>query len=153
MASSREIILVCDSCETEDRSAMVETHRVTVDGQTREAEMCAGCWQTLMAVFLPFASGGRTPEKRKVKKSDLVEWPDTPWKFTHHAMKRLGERKISPRRVLKVIAQPELTRPGKFDGDQIWVRDGIQVVVNPDTMHIFTASHCSSDYDELQAVG
>lgn len=137
MASRRVVTLICDLCGGDD---MVETHRITVDGTSRDAEACDTCWSKIMGSFAGFASQGREPEKRRYKKQDVLEWPNTPWKFTNHAMLRMGERRVSPAAVLRVIKEQEIRRPGKHDGEEIWQRGNIKVVVDPARQVITTVA-------------
>jgi len=127
---------------------MVETHRITVDGTSRDAEVCMTCWAPLIAAFAPFASGGREPAKKREKKSDLLQWPDTSWTFTKHALLRMGERGVSPAQVLRVIGEQEIRRPGKYDGEEIWQRGDVKVVVNPERQVVRTVARVVSEIAE-----
>lgn len=137
MAQRRVVTLLCDLCGGED---MVETHRITVDGTSRDAEVCLSCWTPLIAAFAGFANGGREPEKKREKKSDLLQWPDTPWTFTKHALLRMGERGVTPAQVLRVIAEQEIRRPGKYEGEEIWQRGDIKIVVNEERQTVRTVA-------------
>jgi hypothetical protein len=137
MAQRRVVTLVCDLCGAED---IVETHRITVDGTSRDAEACDTCWSNIMAAFAGFAATGREPEKKRYKKDELLEWPDTPWKFTNHAMLRMGERRVSPAAVLRVIKEQEIRRPGKHDGEEIWQRGSVKIVVDPTRQIVTTVA-------------
>ncbi len=110
----RELLeLVCDTCGRGDREpgVMVATRRVAVDGVTVESEVCEKCWAELMAVFAAFATHGRkVPARTRVK--DAVELPGTSWRWSAHALQRLGERKLDPMEVVRMLAAPDVTRPG-----------------------------------------
>ena len=145
MAQRRVVTLICDLCGGED---MVETHRISVDGTSRDAEACMSCWSKVMAAFAGFATSGREPEKKRYKKDELLQWPDSPWKFTNHAMLRMGQRHVSPAAVLRVLGEQEVRRPGKYDGEEIWQRGDVKVVVVPDRMIVKTVARTVSDLAE-----
>lgn len=145
MASRRVVTLVCDQCggETDD----VLTHRVTVDGQTVDAEMCAKCWGKLLTAFGGFVHAGR--EVRKARIARTVEFPGVEWKFTHHALQRMGERKLNPKRVVQVIEDPEITRPGTAANLEVCTAYGVKVVIDRDRASVVTVAHIGEDDDEL----
>ena len=142
MVQRREVVLVCDLCGTE--GDLVETHRIVVDGNTRDAEACDSCWSSTLATFAVFATAGRAPAAKRYKKDELVQWPDTPWRFTNHAMLRMGERKVRPVDVLKVIAAPEVKRPGDTEDTEVWTRDNTKIVVSPARQVIQTVAKINS---------
>lgn len=147
MAERREVVLVCDYCEGTD---LVDTHRLTLDGHTAEAEACEGCWSGVVATFAAFVTKGR-PVPTKSRVPSKVEWPDTEWHFTHHALQRMGERKLSPHDVLTALARPEVTRPGRASDQELRVRHGVKVVCIPDRRIIMTVAHVDDDDDALVA--
>ena len=126
---------------------MVETHRIVVDGTARDAEACHDCWSKTLAGFAAWATQGRAPVTKKSKISDAVAWPDTPWKFTPHAFKRMGERKVTPTQVLRVLAEQDIRRPGDSVDTEIWQRGDIKVVVVPDKQVILTVAKTGEDDD------
>lgn len=144
MARREVIVLVCDLCESED---MVETHRVTVDGVTRDAEVCSNCWGTTTACLTAFYAVSREPSV-KVSRVKAMEWPGTEWRFSSHALQRMGERHVTPEAALKVCDDPELRRPGKASDQEIWTRNGTKVVVVPERRIIVTVARQSDDDGE-----
>jgi len=128
---------------------MVETHRIVVDGTTRDAEACHGCWSTTLAGFAAWATQGRAPSAKKSKISDAVSWPDTPWKFTPHCLERMGTRKVSPTQVLRVLAEQEIRRPGDTADSEIWQRGDIKIVVVPDKRVVVTVARQGGEADDL----
>lgn len=64
MVQRRVVTLICDLCGGSD---MVETHRITVDGTSRDAEACMTCWTPIVGAFTRFANGGRKPVKKRIK--------------------------------------------------------------------------------------
>lgn len=137
MVQRREVVLVCDLCESED---LVQTHRIIVDGQARDAEACDPCWSRTLVAFAAWATQGRTPSRKKSVAKDVVAWPDTEWKFTSHAMQRMGERKVKPRDVIRCVDMPDVCRPGKASDQEIWTRGTTKVVVVPERMVILTVA-------------
>ena len=131
---------------------MVETHRVNVDGTARDAEACDTCWSKTLALFATWAIAGREPTIKRSKVTDLVEWPDTPWRFTSHAILRMGERFVKPHDVLKVIAMPEIKRPGEAADEEIWQRGNTKIVVIPDRQVIKTVAKLEAAPMLAQAV-
>lgn len=119
---------------------MVEKHRIVVDGTARDAEACDTCWSATLALFARWAAQGRAPSVKKAKVDELVGWPDTEWRFTAHALKRMGERFVKPLDVLKTIAQPEIKRPGEAADEEIWQRGDTKVVVVPSRQVIKTVA-------------
>lgn len=137
MVQSREVVLVCDLCGSEN---MVDTHRISVDGTARDAEACEPCWSKTLASFATWATAGRAPTVKRSKTGDLLQWPDTPWRFTAHAFKRMGERHVKPHEVLAVIERPEIKRPGEAADEEIWQRGETKVVVIPSRQVIKTVA-------------
>jgi hypothetical protein len=105
-----------------------------------------------MGAFAGFANGGREPVKKRIKEADLLQWPDTPWRFTSHAILRMGERKVRPADVLRVLSYQDVRRPGHLDGEEIWTRDDVKVVVNPDRQIVKTVAKLNQDLDLATAV-
>lgn len=136
MTTRKEVVLVCDQCGAE--GGMVQTYRVTVGGVTVEAENCDDCWASLAAAFGAWARSGRTIPPRRTPRG--AAWPGTPWKFTHHAMERMGQRHINPDRVLGALDDPEVVRPGNGAGEEVRVRGRIKVVCNPERWTVLTVA-------------
>lgn len=150
MTSRKVIELICDVCGRGE-GADVETRRVGVDGVTVEAEVCATDWAGLMESFVVFARHGRkVPTKTKV--TGAVPFPGTSWKFSAHALKRLGERKIDPTEIVRVIDNPGLTRPGNATDLEIRESRTLKAVVAPERGIIITvARHDESDGEMVKA--
>lgn len=150
MAQRRTVVLVCDLCGSE--GDMVETHRIVIDGTARDAEACESCWSRTIALFATWATAGRAPSLKKSKLTELHSWPDTEWRFTSHAMQRMGERHVKPLDVLKVIAQPEIKRPGDAADEEIWQRGNTKIVVVPARQAIKTVMKHVNESDYAKAV-
>lgn len=142
--------LVCGFCgKGQDGGAIVETHELAVDQTAYEEEVCDPCWDKLLIHFAPFATTGRKV-KRKARKApktsrDAVAFPGTPWRFSSHAMTRLGQRKIDPVELLKMIESPTVTRPGNSDDVEIRENDRLKAVVAPERFVIVTAAYHDED--------
>lgn len=64
MATTRVLVLVCDSCQAEDDT--VATHEVEVDGQKTEVEACAGCWDKAQGgPFMRLVGQGRRKKRAR----------------------------------------------------------------------------------------
>lgn len=147
------IELVCGFCgKGQDDGAVVDTHRLGVDGTAYDEEVCDPCWDRLLVHFAPFATTGRKVPKTAAKKArrprDAVAFPGTQWRFSSHAMMRLGERKIDPVELLKMIDSPTVVRPG--NSDDVEIREGarLKAVVAPERFVIVTAAHHDEDLAE-----
>lgn len=138
------IVLVCDLCERGEPEVVVETHRVVVDSIARDAEACVECWQGVVEAFVPFAAAGRQPAK-VTKTTKAFDWPGSSWKFSSHAMQRMGERKVSPEEVLRVVGDPEIRLPGKASDQEVWTRNGTKVVVVPERQVVVTVARRDED--------
>jgi len=147
MAQRKEIILVCDLCGVEGFG--VETHRVAVDAIARVAEACEKCWAGILAGVALFSKAGREPEVKATRAGKALDWPDTPWKFSSHALLRMGERHVTPTAVLRVIADPELKRPGKASDQEIWQKGSTKIVVVPERQVIVTVANGEQEDDDL----
>lgn len=143
----REVVeLVCDFCGLGENSGrMVETHRAALDLVAYDAEACERCWAKTLETFAVFAKSGRAVPPRTKIKRDAVAFPGTAWKFSSHAMRRLGERKIDPVELLKAIDRPDVTRPGNSADLEIRERGRLKAVVAPDRLVIITAAHHDED--------
>lgn len=60
--------------------------------------------------------------------------------FTEHALMRLEEREISAINALWAASSPKLRRPARQQGLIIHERDGVKVVLNPQTKAIITVA-------------
>jgi hypothetical protein len=139
----REIpYLVCDVCdrsELDDPTLGIETHRITFDGVTIEADVCKTDTDGLLATFAVFAKHGRqVPTKTKIV--GAKPFPGTSWRFSSHALIRLGERKIDPTEILPVLDDPTLTRPGNASDLQIRERGRLKAVVAPERGIVITVA-------------
>lgn len=138
------VTLVCDLCESEN---LVETHRVSVDTTAREAEVCESCWVGIIAALALFHQVGHEPPKKETRTGKVLAWPDTPWRFSSHALIRMGERNVKPEEILRVIERPEIKRPGKASDQEIWQRNGTKVVVVPERQVVVTVARASEEPD------
>lgn len=146
MTARKITVLVCDDCGSDELGA-VETHQVTVDGRAIEAEICQRCWQKLCAAFAAFATHGRALPLRTPARAK--PFPGTTWKFSSHALVRLGERHIDPMEILPVVEDPTITRPGRASDLEIREKGNLKVVVAPERGVIITVAKRSEDDDTL----
>jgi hypothetical protein len=148
VATKRTIVLTCDQCGSED---LVQTQRITVNGKTADAEMCDKCWAKLLTAFGGFISAGREVPVGRIPR--VVEFPGVSWKFTHHALERMGQRRLNPAQIVQVIEDPEVVRPGNRANLEIRQAYGIKAVVAPDRHSIVTVAHVDEDDEELASTG
>ncbi len=132
-------------CGAEDEGGTVTTHNLAVDGHGVEFEACDKCWdKKILKVVAPLHTAGRKPAPPKRKKIKVTPWPGSPWNFTHHALQRLGERRIAPLDAVAVIEDPATTRPGNKKAGEpngtVYSRDNLQVVADPKSRVIFTVA-------------
>lgn len=148
MATVEHVVLTCDLCDTDD---LVETHNMVVDGTPIEFEACDGCWGKTLASIAILSKVGRKPAKlQKVSsKANVSEFPGETWKFTAHALERMGTRHISPHKACLAADDPQLTRGGRDPYSQVRVRNNIKVVVNEEKRLILTVAH---EQEEDEAV-
>lgn len=141
MATVEIKVLVCDLCGKEDDREATEvcTHTLTVDNHATEFETCGPCWQGILGSVSRVDKVGRTPKRRKTK-AKVHPFPGESWRFSSHALVRMGERHLSPADVVVAAEEPEQRRPGKEADLEVRIRDDIKVVVNPDRREILTAS-------------
>lgn len=132
-------------CDGED---MVETHRLNIDGKAVEAEACLTCWQKVVENIAVFSVVGRpvTPT-RKVKKADIVPFPGESWKFTSHALIRLGERHLDPSQAAFAAEKPQVSRPGRNPGTLIHTTGPIKVAIDPTRRLILTVAKRAEDIE------
>jgi len=146
VASKKIVVLECDGCGSEDVD--VQTRQISVDGRAVEAEQCPACWQKICTAFAAFASHGRAlPLRTPVK--GATPWPGSAWKFSPHALMRLGERKIDPSDIIKTIEQPTITRPGRASDLEIRERGAYKAVVAPARGIVITCARRAEDDDAL----
>lgn len=137
MATMRVVVLECDICKGTD---LVGTHMISVDGKTVEAEACEPCWQKVVTCLIPFSKAGRVPQPKKVSaKKDIMPFPGQAWRFTAHALVRLGERHIDPVEAAKAADQPERTEV-RADSAEVRIRKNVKVIVDVRKGLIVTAS-------------
>lgn len=145
--SKREVIdLVCDVCGKDQNQTVVATRRVVVDGTAVEAEVCDSDWAEVLAAFAVFAKAGR-PLKTKTRTPGAKEYPGTEWRFSSHALIRLGERKIDPLKAVACAERPDLTRPGNAADLEIRQKGRLKVVVAPERAVIITVAHHDEELD------
>lgn len=159
MTSRAVVLLVCDRCGTSNAEDEVETHQIA----GLEGEACKRCWKDIYTESLEaWLDATRTlverePAKRRYQRrqslssvelanqvngQDVTQWPDTPWRFTSHALLRMGERHIMMEDLLPILKSPAATRPGdKQDGIEVWWTGDVKVVVNPEQRAVLTVAH------------
>jgi hypothetical protein len=64
----------------------------------------------------------------------------------------MGERFVKPLDVLRVIAMPEIKRPGSAADEEIWQRGNTKIVVVPDRQVIKTVAKVEASPTLVQAV-
>lgn len=152
MTQRQVIVLICDLCgHDQDETEGIETRRITVELDTAEAEVCTSCWSTSLAHFAYFATKGR-PVPRTTRKSGKP-FPGTTWRFTAHALIRLGERKIDPLEVVPVLDDPTTVLPGRTADSLIHERGTLKAVVVPDRGLVITVARRGEVLDDLASVG
>lgn len=144
MVTKTIITYVCDLCEGDD---MVETHLVNVDGKAVEAEACLTCWQKVLENLAVFSVAGRPITPVKVKKADVVAFPGESWKFTSHALIRLGERHLDPSQAAFAAEKPEVSRPGRDPETFIHTTGPIKVAIKPKKRLILTVARRNEDME------
>lgn len=144
MASRTIISYVCDMCDGDD---MVETHVLNIDGKAVEADACLTCWQKVLENLAVFSVAGRPVTPVKVKKADIVPFPGESWKFTSHALIRLGERHLNPTQAAFAAEKPEVSRPGREPGTLIHTTGPIKVAIDPTRRLILTAAKRSEEIE------
>jgi len=144
----REIpYLVCDVCgadELGDPAAGIATHRIAFDGVGIEGDVCKVCTDDLLVGFAKFAQHGRKVQTR-TRVADAVAFPGTAWKFSSHALQRLGERRLDPLLVLAAADEPAVTRPGRNLDLEVSTRGKVKAVVAPDRGIIVTVALTDED--------
>lgn len=139
--------LVCDVCgvdELADPAAGISTHRIGFDGVTLEAEVCKRDTDDLLVAFARFASHARkVPNRTRI--ADAVAYPGTAWKFSSHALERLGSRKMDPLLVLAAADDPQVTRPGRASDLEVRQRGKVKAVVAPERGVIVTVAHVDEE--------
>lgn len=145
MSSRQVVTLLCDLCgHSEHETAGVQTRRIAVEGRASEAEVCDGCWSTILAGFAFFATKGRAvPSRTRVKSAKA--WPGSSWRFTAHALIRCGERDLDPLEVVKAIEDPSITRPGRASDQEIRERGYLKAVVVPERGIVITVARKGED--------
>lgn len=151
MSTKKTVVLICDLCGGEH---LVETHRLSIDRHAVELEACDDCWTRVVVKLGPVAAASRPASATIAEKSrraarKAVAMPGTSWRFTSHALIRMGERHLTPTEVVQAADNPEVERPGTEPGCLIRVAGPIKVVVDPDNQAIITASRRT----DLEAVG
>lgn len=147
MATITRVALHCEWCDTTD---MVETYSITVNGQKYEFEACPADYaERIVVPFGVIAKAGRrvTPEVaaqptgRYTKRTKVSPMPGTDWRFTAHALIRMGERRLSPMDVIAVAENPEVTHTSEHDDTLFNYQAGnIRLTVDPGRKAIITAA-------------
>ncbi len=145
------IVLVCDWCGADETTTIVRTHTLRVDeGQAVAAEACDNDWQRVIESFAVFAIHGRpvvtqTDQPRKrTPPQPAVAFPGTDWRFTFHALQRMGERSISPERALAVVSNPATVFEGEQkNGAMVHLGRDLRVVLDPERRTILTVANRS----------
>lgn len=146
MATITRVTLHCEWCDTTD---MVETYSITVNGQKYEFEACPADYaERIVTPFGAIARTGRkvTPDKvasdpKYTRRTKVEAMPGTEWRFTFHALTRMGQRRISPADVIAVAENPEMTHTSESD-DALFVYQGgkVRLTVDPTRKTIVTAA-------------
>lgn len=140
--STREVrYLVCDVCDRDERDldVKVKTHRIAVDAVVLEGELCEDDLTKILVAFDGFsAHARRVPERTRVV--GAKPFPGTEWRFSSHALKRLGERRIDPTEIIAVIDNPSVTRPGNASDLEIRERGRLKAVVAPERAIVVTVA-------------
>lgn len=147
MASKKVVVLQCDGCGTEVPGE-VQTRQISVDGRAVEAEQCSVCWSKVCTAIAVFATHGR-PLPLRTPVRGAKPWPGTTWKFSGHALQRLGERGIDPAEIVKVIEDPTISRPGRASDLEIRERGSYKAVVAPARGIVITCARRAEDDDTL----
>jgi hypothetical protein len=138
VAVRKIIVDVCDLCGGDD---MVETHCMTIDGTSVEAEACVPCWQKVIENLAVFSRVGRRPQPKKVTaRKEIVAFPGESWRFTSHALIRLGERHISPCEAALAAEEPEIAHPGRDGRSEVRIKDKVKVVIDVRKRLVLTVS-------------
>lgn len=139
MATREVVTLVCDRCGKSEDEAKIETHTVYVDGVGMEAEVCNPCWGVALRAL--YKIEGRAPTVKKVtQRKNIVEWPGEEWRFTNHALVRMGERHVSPADVIEVVENATNTRPAREPGLEVRSRYEVKAVVNVEKRIVLTVA-------------
>lgn len=147
MTTRKVTTLHCEWCDTSD---MTETYSITVNGQKYEFEACPKDY--LRHVAEPFAVIARvgrkvtpetvSPDEKYSRRSKTAHMPGTDWRFTPHALIRMGERRIDPTDVIAVADNPQTTFTSETN-DDLFVYTGeknIRLTVDPSRKVIVTAA-------------
>jgi hypothetical protein len=142
MAVKEVIVNVCDVCDHAEPDVVVSAHRVVVDKTGVDIDTCDECWADVTPNLATIQKAGRriTAKVPKVTR-EVVEWPGSRWRFSAHALQRLGERHIDPLDAANVADDPAQTWPGIKPGLEVRSRGGVKVVVNPKSFTIATVSN------------
>lgn len=144
VATRTIVTFVCDLCESDD---MVETHTLNVDGKAVEADACLPCWQKVLENLAVFSVVGRPITRAKVRKADVVPFPGESWKFTSHALIRLGERHLNPTQAALAAEKPDVSRPGREPGTLVHTTGPIKVAIDPTRRLILTVARRSEEIE------
>lgn len=151
MARRERVVLECDMCGRHEDQVPVDTHTVTVDGHGVEAEVCDECWAKKVVALLAGLSRVGRPASRRKQRQPKIEahpWPGSSWKFTSHALRRIGERHLDPMQVVEAAEDPTQTYPGKLPESTVHRRGQVKAVVNADRRIIITAALRGEDDEE-----
>jgi hypothetical protein len=150
MATQTFITLECDlAYKGCSKDVDVETHSMALDGTPVEFEACPHCWDGALSLFTEVVKAGREPSRiKKVSQAkNVFDFPGKEWKFTAHALERMGQRHITPDKACRAADYPDLTRGGRDANTQIRVRKGIKVLVDESRGLIVTVAR-EEDVDE-----
>lgn len=149
MATKEIVVMVCDLCGGDD---LVTTHTMVVDGEAIVFETCDKCWaEQVLPPFAALAKAGRKPEPatKVSKRGNVKTMPGTEWKFTSHALLRMGERHIDPTEAVEAADYPEVTRPAREPGLQLRALHGVKVVVNESRRIIVTVAKRDEEVEHV----
>ena len=145
MATREVVELCCDLCGTVD---LVATHTIAVDGVLVEFETCDSDYARLMEAFAIVGAVGRKVKQTTRKRAKRDE---RSWEFSSHSLIRMGERHVKPDEALAVLDDPDLRFPGNDPDCEVFIRDGVKVVVDHTTTRIVTVSRRVSEAESLIA--
>lgn len=164
--SRREVVVyrVCDMPHKKETKAEA-TERVILNGHKWEIDLCADCSAGMLSAVMKYADHGTktgeptvfdkprrpttsvTPAPRPMPEPVVI--PQTQrepmpasaerWRLTQHALERMEERGLDMYEVLMTAERPQQSTPSKKDpAAQERFRDGVLVVVKPDTLEVLT---------------
>jgi hypothetical protein len=158
LSTKTEVVWICDFCSTEDPDAVVTTHTLVIDGEVVEAEACVKCWGRYRGALVTFVATGRkikaTRSAKKIAtapKVDAVPFPGLSWRFSSHALLRMGQRKLDPVQVALAAEKPQTIHPGKDNHSAVHIRGKLKVTIDTDRRVIITCANRNEVDEEVAA--